>query len=93
MVSERTRQAIISFMVGLGIVEIPVLIDYLTAVPQPDAKILLAGILGGLLATLKRYVETAPSSVAALHQETYEREPPPRALLDDPRRGGGTVDG
>lgn len=86
--SERTKQALISFVIGLLVVEIPVAIDYLTAVPQPDEKILFAGILGGLLTMLKRYSETGPASVAALHRETYARAAPPASLMDDPRRRG-----
>lgn len=84
--TERSKQALVSFFIGLLIVEIPVAVNYLTAIPQPDEKVLLAGILGGLLTMLKRYSETAPNSVAALHRETYAAAAPPATLLDDPRR-------
>lgn len=84
--SERWKQALVSFLIGLLVVEIPVLVTYLTAIPQPDEKVLLAGILGGLLTMLKRYSETAPNNVAALHRETYAQAAPPATLLDDPRR-------
>lgn len=71
--SERTKQALIAFLTGLALVEIPIVIGFLTAVPQPNASILLAGLLGGLLTALKRWSETAAVSVAALHTETYAK--------------------
>lgn len=84
--SERTKQAIVSFIIGLLIVELPVGIDFLTAVPQPSPTILAAGLLGGILTMLKRWSETAPNNIAALHRETYAQAAPPATLLDDPRR-------
>lgn len=84
--TERNKQALVSFLIGLLVVEIPVTINFLTAVPQPSPGILAAGLLGGLLTMLKRYSETAPNNVAALHRETYAAAAPPATLLDDPRR-------
>lgn len=69
--SERQKQALVAFITGLLLVELPIITGFLTATPQPDARILLAGLLGGVFTALKRWSETAPVSVAALHIETY----------------------
>lgn len=82
--TERTKQAIVAFCTGLLLVEIPVVIDYLTATPQPDAKILLAGLLGGMFTALKRWSETAAVSVAALHSETYAQAARPADMTAPP---------
>jgi len=71
--SERAKQTALSFFVGLLIVEIPVAYAWLVATPQPDARFLLAGLLGGLLTALQRYVQTAPGAVSALHAETQAK--------------------
>lgn len=83
--SERGKQTIISFVVGLLIVEIPVLVTWLTAIPQPDEKILFAGLLGGLLGALKRYAETSASAVSTLNAEVYANV----AARDSLTRPGG----
>lgn len=53
----RTQAIAWRFALGLVLVEIPVLMGYLTAVPRPEWPILLSGLLGGLAGAISKYLE------------------------------------
>jgi hypothetical protein len=56
-VNARTQAIAWRFALGLVLVEIPVLMGYLTAVPRPEWPILLSGLLGGLAGAITKYLE------------------------------------
>ena len=94
--SAQLQALIFRFLLGLILVEIPVLTGYLTIQPTPDSRILLAGLLGGLAGALEKYVAptvvnlpaaTAVSPVASALGASKVPPPPPNPASGDPPVG------
>ncbi len=70
--TERTRQLIYSFVLGLLLVAIPIAIQEMS-VPVPNWSHLAWALLGGALGYTKKFLETMTSSMVNLHEEVAQK--------------------